>query len=67
MQGCTWSQLSSDDKKIIFVRDSNKTFVVSSFRHNLISSSSFDKISLYQNSNVVGSGSLIDNLYMLDV
>ena len=26
-----------------------------------------NKVSLYQNSNMVGSGSLIDNLYMLDV
>ena len=55
-----------------------ETFVVSSFRRNLISISSLDKfgfscsfgnnkVSLYQNSNMVGSGSLIDNLYMLDV
>ncbi|RDY03068.1 hypothetical protein CR513_13385, partial [Mucuna pruriens] len=47
-----------------------------SFRRNLISISSLDKfgfsysfennkVSLYQNSNVVGSGSLIDNLYIL--
>ena len=55
-----------------------ETFVVPSFRRNLISISSLDKfgfscsfgnnkVSLYQNSNMVGSGSLIDNLYMLDV
>nr|KYP36428.1 Retrovirus-related Pol polyprotein from transposon TNT 1-94 [Cajanus cajan] len=53
-------------------------FVVPSFRRNLISISSLDKFgfsysfgnnkfSLYQNSNVDGSGSLIDNLYLLDV
>jgi len=52
--------------------------VVPSFRRNLISISSLDKfgfscsfgnnkVSLYQNSNMVSSGSLIDNLYMLDV
>jgi len=55
-----------------------ETFVVPSFRRNLISISSLDKfgfscsfgnnkVSLNQNSNMVGSGSLIDNLYMLDV
>ena len=55
-----------------------ETFVVPSFRQNLISISSLDKfgfscsfgnnkVSLYQNSNLIGSGSLIDNLYMLDV
>ena len=55
-----------------------ETFAVPSFRRNLISISSLDKfgfscsfgnnkVSLYQNSNMVGSGSLIDNLYMLDV
>ena len=55
-----------------------ETFVLPSFRRNLISISSLDKfgfscsfgnnkVSLYQNSNMIGSGSLIDNLYMLDV
>jgi len=55
-----------------------ETFVVPSFRRNLISISSLDKfgfscsfgnnkISLYQNLNLIGFGSLIDNLYMLDV
>ena len=55
-----------------------ETFVLSSFRRNLISISSLDKfvfscsfennkISLYQNLNLIGSDSLIDNLYMLDV
>ena len=55
-----------------------ETFAVPSFRRNLISISSLDKfgfscsfgnnkVSLYQNSNMIGSGSLIDNLYMLDV
>jgi len=55
-----------------------ETFVVSSFRRNLISISSLDKfgfsysfgnnkVSLYQNSNMVDSGSLIDNLCKLDV
>ena len=61
-----------------FYLDLFETFVVPSFRRNLISISSLDKfgfscsfgnnkVSLYQNSNMVGSGSLIDNLYMLDV
>ncbi|RDX98774.1 hypothetical protein CR513_18263, partial [Mucuna pruriens] len=61
-----------------FCLDLFETFVVPSFRQNLVSISSLDrfsfscsfgnnKVSLYQNSNVVGSGSLIDNLYMLDV
>ena len=61
-----------------FYLDLFETFVVPSFRWNLISISSLDKfgfscsfgnnkVSLYQNSNMVGSGSLIDNLYMLDV
>jgi len=55
-----------------------ETFVVPSFRRNLISISSLDKfgfscsfennkVSLYQNSNMVGFGSLIDNPYMFDV
>ncbi|RDX75958.1 hypothetical protein CR513_44101, partial [Mucuna pruriens] len=58
--------------------DLSETFVVLSFKPNLISISSLDKIgfscsfgnnkvSLYQNSNTVGSSSVIDNLYMLDV
>ena len=61
-----------------FYLDLFETFVVPSFRRNLISISSLDKfgfscsfgnnkVSLYQNSNMVGSGSLIDNLYMFDV
>ena len=61
-----------------FYLDLFETFVVPSFRRNLISISSLDKfgfscsfgnnkVSLYQNSNLIGSGSLIDNLYMLDV
>jgi len=55
-----------------------ETFVVPSFRWNLISIFSLDKfgfscsfgnnkVSLYQNSNLIGFGFLIDNLYMLDV
>nr|KYP56903.1 Retrovirus-related Pol polyprotein from transposon TNT 1-94 [Cajanus cajan] len=64
--------------KIGFHLDLFLTFLVPPFRRNLISISSLDKFgfscsfgnnkfSLYQNSNVVGSGSLIDNLYLLDV
>ena len=64
--------------KTKFYLDLFETFVVPSFRRNLISISSLDKfgfsfsfrnnkVSLYQNSNIVGSSSLIDNLYMLDV
>jgi len=55
-----------------------ETFVAPSFRQNLISISSLDKssfscsfgnnkVSLYQNSNLIGSGYLNDNLYMLDI
>ena len=55
----------------------DETFCLPSFRSNLISISSLDKseysysfghsnFSLYQNSNIFGTGSLIDNLYMLD-
>ncbi|XP_024026209.1 uncharacterized protein LOC112092986 [Morus notabilis] len=55
-----------------------ETFVALSFRQNLVSISSLDKsgyfcsfrnnkVSLSHNSNVVGTGSLIDNLYMLDI
>ena len=57
----------------------NETFVVPSFRRNLVSISVLDKFgyscsfgnnkfSLFQNSNLVGTGSLtyVDNLYMLD-
>ncbi|RDX79440.1 hypothetical protein CR513_40137, partial [Mucuna pruriens] len=55
-----------------------ETFVVPSFRRNLISISSLNKfgfscsfgnnkVSLYQNSNVVSSDFLVDNLYMLNV
>ena len=61
-----------------FYLDLFETFVASSFRQNLISISSLDKssfscsfgnnnVSLYQNSTFIGSGSLIDNLYMLNV
>ena len=59
--------------------DLNETFVVPSFRRNLVSiyvldkfgySCSFgnNKFGLFQNSNLVGTGSLfyVDNLYMLD-
>ena len=60
-----------------FNLDLFETFVVPSFRRNLISVSMLDKsgfscsfgnnkISLHQNSNFLGSGSLIDNLYLLD-
>ncbi|RDX60278.1 hypothetical protein CR513_61593, partial [Mucuna pruriens] len=61
-----------------FCLDLFETFVVPYFRWNLVSISSLDrfgfscsfgnnKVSLYQNSNVVDSSSLIDNLYMFDV
>ena len=59
--------------------DLNETFVVPSFRRNLVSISVLDKFgyfcsfgnnkfSLFQNSNLVGNGSLsyVDNLYMLN-
>ena len=59
--------------------DLNETFVVPSFRQNLVSISVLDKFgyscsfgnnkfSLFQNSNLVGTGpfSYVDNLYMLD-
>ena len=57
--------------------DLDETFYVSSFRQNLNSVSSLgksryyclfgnSKFSLYQNSNLVDTRSLIDNLYMLD-
>ena len=59
--------------------DLNETFFVPSFRRNLISISILDKFgyfcsfgnnkfSIFQNSNLVGTGSLsyLDNLYMLD-
>ena len=59
--------------------DLNETFVVPSFRRNLVSisvlnkfgytcSSGNNKFSLFHNSNLVGTGSLsyVDNLYMLD-
>ena len=57
--------------------DLDETFYVPSFKQNLISISILDKsryscsfgnrkFNLYQNSNFVGTGSLIDNLYMLD-
>jgi len=64
--------------KTTFYLDLFKTFLVPSFRQNLISISSLDKfgfscsfgnnkVSFYQNSNLVGSGSLIDNLHIIDV
>ncbi|RDY04242.1 hypothetical protein CR513_12073, partial [Mucuna pruriens] len=64
--------------KIRFYLDFFETFVVPSFRWNLISISSLDKFgfscsfrnnkfSLYQNLNVVGSSFLIDNLYVFDI
>ena len=54
-----------------------ETFVAPSFRRNLISISNLDKsgyacsfgnnkVSLFQDSKLIGTGSLIDNLYMLD-
>ena len=59
--------------------DLNETYVVPSFRRNLVSISILDKFgytcsfgnnkfSLFQNSNLFGTGSLyyVDNLYMLD-
>ena len=59
--------------------DLNETFVVPSFRRNLVSISMLDKLgyscsfrnnkfSIFQNSNLVGTDSLsyVDNLYMLD-
>ena len=59
--------------------DLNETYVVPSFRRNLVSISILDKFgytcsfgnnkfSIFQNSNLVGTGSLsyVDNLYMLD-
>ena len=57
--------------------DLDEKFYVPSFRQNLLFVSSLDKsgysclfgnskFSLYQNSNLVGTGSLIDNVYMLD-
>ena len=59
--------------------DLNETFVVPSFKRNLVSISVLDKLgyscvfrnnkfSLFQNSNLVGTDSLsyVDNLYMLD-
>jgi len=65
--------------KIGFYLDLFDTFVVPSSRENLISISNLNKFdfscpfgnnkvsSLYQNSNLIGSGSLSNNLYMLDV
>ena len=61
-----------------FYFDLFETFVVPSFSQNLISISSLDKfgfscsfinnkVSLYKNSNMVWSGSLINNLYMVDI
>ena len=58
--------------------DLEETFVVSSFRQNLISLSCLDKfgyycsfrngmVSLYLNSNVIGTGSLTDKLYKLNI
>ena len=60
--------------------DLNETFVVPSFRWNFVSISVLDKFgysysfgnnkfNLFQNSNLVGTGSLsyIDNLHMLDI
>ena len=64
--------------KSITYLDLNETYVVPSFRRNLVSISILDnfgytcsfgnnKFSLFQNSNLVGTGSLyVDNLYMLD-
>ena len=62
-----------------FYLDLNETFIVPSFRRNLISISILDKfkfscsfgnskLSLFENSKLVGTGSLssYDNLYLLD-
>ena len=60
------------------ILDLEKTFVVPSFRRNLISISCLDKfgyccsfrngmVSLYLNSNVIGIGSLRDKLYKLNI
>ena len=57
--------------------DLNETFVALSFRRSLISIPVFDKfgyfclfgnnkVSLFHDSKLIGTGSLIDNLYMLD-
>ena len=57
--------------------DLNETFIILSFRWNLFSISSLDKfsfpysfgnnkVSLFQNSQLISISSLIDNLYMLD-
>ncbi|RDX75506.1 hypothetical protein CR513_44601, partial [Mucuna pruriens] len=61
---CWWSRPPSDDEKFIFVGDENEVALVQIwiflfFRNN--------NGSLYQNSNVVCSSSLIDNLYILDI
>ena len=58
--------------------DLEETFVVPSFKRNLISVSCLDKcgcycsfrngmVSLYLNSNVIGTGSLTDKLYKLNL
>ena len=58
--------------------DLNETFVVPSFKRNLIFVSCLDKygyvcsfgngmVSLYLNSSVIGIGSLIDKLYKLNI
>ena len=62
-----------------FYLDLNETFIVSSFRRNLISTSTLDKLcfscafgneifSLFHDSKLVGSGSLLlnNNLYKVD-
>ena len=65
--------------RIRFYLGLNETFIIPSFRRNLISISTFDKFgfscsfgnskfSLFQDSKLVGTGSLsgYDNLYLLD-
>ncbi|RDX61625.1 hypothetical protein CR513_60129, partial [Mucuna pruriens] len=74
---CTTMQAPSDDERFIFVGDKNKVVVeaIGTFRLPLKTGFHFDlfetfvvpPFSLYQNSNVIGYDSLIDNLYMCDV
>ena len=58
--------------------DLDETFYVPSFRRNLVSISHLDKygyscsfgnekVSIFQYSNMIGTGSLVDNLYKLDI
>ena len=77
MQACHSSGLPIDaDSGFILILEN--TFIVPSFRRNLISVSCLDKsgylcsfgnetFSLFQNSKVIGTGSLIDKLYKLNM